>query len=150
MSIRRPIIDTVCDFQLNEIGHFCLYPSKSRVFPLNTEFRITSIVNKIIQCLSDLCKRRQVTLPSMTLQNEVRALWNFKKYIVFTGHRMMSKKLISLNILNNIEILYIKHVKHIFYILMSFKILVSKAGRDNYLIKVSKLLHTDISHHCII
>jgi len=25
MSIRRPISDTVCDFQKNEIGHFCLY-----------------------------------------------------------------------------------------------------------------------------
>jgi len=43
MSIRRPISDTVCAFQKNEIGHFCLYPSISWVFPLNTEFRITSI-----------------------------------------------------------------------------------------------------------
>jgi len=43
MSIRRPISDTVCAFQKNEIGHLSLKHSISWVFPLNTEFRITSI-----------------------------------------------------------------------------------------------------------
>ena len=43
MSIQHPISDKVCAFQYNEIGHFCLYPSISWGFPLNTEFRITSI-----------------------------------------------------------------------------------------------------------
>ena len=43
MFIWHPNSDTVCDFQKNEIGHYCLYPSISWVFPLNTEFRITFI-----------------------------------------------------------------------------------------------------------
>jgi len=46
MFIPRLIIDTVCAFQMKEIGHLCLSLSISWGFPLNTVFRITTIAHR--------------------------------------------------------------------------------------------------------